>query len=352
MLIYVLLVAAILILNIQRKNGRMSNRKYCRIICLLFILVTGLRHNSVGSDTTGYYFSFYDIAFYSFQDVLNRGGDTGFYILMWCVSRVWQNFAAMTLVIACIFYIPVSKLIECYSEDCGLSYLTLMAFNFFQFSMTGMRQTAAFGFAILFVLELEKKRCSLLKALLWLFIGATMHKSCLVAVLYFLPRQKALTRGIIKFSGLLIPIGYILRGQLFALFLMLSSDVGYTKEIEVSESGSAGMTTYLVFVLITLMSVYFFRLSKTDGEDMMLLAMLLGTIIQGLVGISSILFRVAWYFSIMMILVVPRLVRKFSEQKLGALASMGMYACVLYMYFGITIGSATVLPYKFFWQGY
>lgn len=351
MLIYILLVVAILGLNMLRKSGRMSNEKYCRIICLFFILITGLRHNDVGSDTTVYYFSFYETAGNSLKDVLFSSGDKGFYMLMWLVSRVWNNFAAMTLVVACIFYIPVSKLIERYSDDCGLSYLTLMAFNFFQFSMTGMRQTAAFGFVILFVLELEKKESRIFKALLWLLIAATMHRSCLIAALYFLLKMKTVSRGTIKLSALLIPIGYVFRDELFALFLQLFSDVGYTNEIDVAKSGSAGLTTYLVFVLITLVSVYFFRLSKTEGEDMMLLAMLFGTIIQGLVSISSIMFRVAWYFSIMIILALPRLVGKLSEDKLGAPVTMGIYACILFMYFGITIGSATVLPYKFFWQG-
>lgn len=352
MLIYFLLVAAILLLNVERKNGRISNQKFCSIICVFFILITGLRHNSVGSDTTVYYMSFYDIAERSFSEALLRGRDKGFYILMWCVSHIWKNFAVMTLVTACSFYIPISKLIARYSDDCGLSYLTLMAFNFFQFSMTGMRQTIAFGFVVLFVLEIEKNRGSLVKGLVWLLIGATMHKSCLVAILYLLPRLEGLTRGIIKSSGLLIFAGFVLRNRLFGLFTLLSSEVGYNRGFVVSESGSAGMVTYLVFVLITLASVYLFKFSKTDGENMQLLAMLIGTIVQGMVGISSILFRVAWYFSVMMILVVPRLVKKFSEQKLGNVVSLAMYACILFMYFGITIGSATVVPYHFFWQGY
>lgn len=352
MLIYILLVTVILALNILRKNGRMSNRKYCRIICVLFILITGLRHNDVGSDTTVYYFNFYEIAEYSFIGVLNRGGDTGFYILMWLVSHIWKNFAAMTLVIACIFYIPVSKLIEQYSEDCGLSWLTLMAFNFFQFSMTGMRQTAAFGFVVLYILELQKEKSSLFKAFLWLLIGATMHKSCLIAILYILSRKEVFSRKIIRLAGVLIPLGYLFRHQLFAIFIMISSDVGYTKGFDIAKSGSAGMTTYLVFALITLMSVYLFRLTEMDGENMMLLAMLFGTIIQGLVGISAIMFRVAWYFAVMIILAVPRLAKKFSDIRLRQLASLGMYTGMLLMYFGLTMGSATVLPYKFFWQGY
>lgn len=157
--IYLILILTILVLNNVRKNQRISDKLFCIIICALFILITGLRHNVVGSDTTVYYLQFQEIKQMSLANVIALGKrDFGFFIFEWLVAKCFHDFVVLTLSVACVFYIPITLLIYRYSEDKGLSYLILMAFMFFQFSMTGVRQTMALGFAIMCMLELLKEK--------------------------------------------------------------------------------------------------------------------------------------------------------------------------------------------------
>ena len=84
MSIYLILLLTILLLNNARRNQRISNKLFCIIICTLFILITGLRHNMVGSDTTVYYLQFQEIKQMSLENVIAlEKRDFGFYILEW-----------------------------------------------------------------------------------------------------------------------------------------------------------------------------------------------------------------------------------------------------------------------------
>lgn len=71
--IYLILILTILVLNNVRKNQRISDKLFCIIICALFILITGLRHNVVGSDTTVYYLQFQEIKQMSLANVIALG---------------------------------------------------------------------------------------------------------------------------------------------------------------------------------------------------------------------------------------------------------------------------------------
>ena len=71
--IYLILILTILVLNNVRKNQRISDKLFCIIICALFILITGLRHNVVGSDTTVYYLQFQEIKQMSLANIIALG---------------------------------------------------------------------------------------------------------------------------------------------------------------------------------------------------------------------------------------------------------------------------------------
>lgn len=358
MLIYILLVLTILILNIERKNGRISDRTYCKIICIAFILITGLRHNDVGSDTTVYYNGFNNGIGLSLSSVLASHEDKGFYFIWWLIQNYVGKFEILTVLIACVFYIPVTTLIYRYSDDYGMSFLSLMAFNFFQFSMTGMRQTMALGFTALVLLELLKDKTNLIKLVFFIALGISMHRSCWIILLYLLIywiSTKVLNRKAIWLTLLIVPIVYVLRTDIVVLGINLyDSEKIIANEI----SGGGGLTTYLVYILLLIIGFFerdnyflddYGGIVKRASFDV--LVMIVGTSLLGLVMVESVFFRVAWYFSIYLVIYLPRLVEKFStDGSTKGIASVVVYVMLLIMYFVFTKGSATVLPYKFFWQ--
>lgn len=353
MLIYLFLLTLILGLNFMRKAQKISDKLFCIICCGMFILVTGLRHNMVGSDTTVYYLGFNEMTGRSLSEIIAlEKRDFGFFIFEWAVLNTFHNFVALTLIVAGIFYIPVTILIYRYSKDYGFSYLILMAFMFFQFSMTGIRQTMALGFTVLFVLELLKEKKRILWLIIWAGLGISMHRSCLIILPFILLFALRKYKIVSKVVLLLLPIVFVFREQLAFNATDLFAKIGF--ELEQYEGNSGGLTTFLLYFILFVWGLFFTYIGEKENEMSPLLLSTMGvaTILQVFVLVNSIFFRVVWYYSIFLIIYIPQMlcasrVTNRSHKLMNVILVVGL----LYMYLGITIGSANVLPYQFFWQG-
>lgn len=353
MLIYILLVGEIFLFNYLRKKKLISRKKFCIIIGVSFALITGLRSVNVGSDTTGYYLLFEDLGQLNLQQLLNQERrDLGYYILAWIIKKYTRSFIVLLLITASVFYYSISKLIYKYSDDCALSYLVLMAFNFFQFSMTGMRQTLALGFAILFVLEIIEENPNYLKAILWCVLGIVMHRSCLLVLIYLVIKRWRNNINLLKLSAFLVPICFWYRNAITISLLGVFEKIGF--DLDTYEGNGGGLTTYLIYILLLLWGIFLTRRGESEKQlsifDLFIMVFAVST--QSFVMVNSIFFRVVWYFAIYLIIYLPKMIvsSKVNRQSEKILRFF-VYLGVLYMYFGITIGSAYVVPYQFFWQG-
>ena len=303
--IYIFLVALILILNIQRKCGKISDKTFSIIVCTFFIIITGLRANFVGADTHVYYDSFRERANYTLAQViaLDRR-DFGYFILEWFVSHSLHDFVFMTLIVACVFYIPLCLFIYERSCDLGLSYIVLLAFTFFQFSMTGMRQTLAFGFTLMFIREVLKEKTNYVLAIIWILVGVSMHKSCIIVFMYFIIRRVKNRRNLAVCSLALTAIFFVFRSRIASVAIILFQEIGFDNYENYVSGG--GLTTYIIYIILMLWGLFFsYRENKGNKEVSMpntyLIIIGLATALQGLVYHNSIFFRMVWYFSIFLV---------------------------------------------------
>lgn len=352
MTIYYFLVLVILVLNVLRKRGNISDKTFTIVCCTMFVMIVGLRGKSVGADTWNYHSSFYSYADFSLPEViaLNKR-DYLFFIVQWFIVHYLHEFVFLNLIAAAIYYIPLSVLLYERSDDIGLSYLTLMAFTFFQFSMTGTRQTMAFGFAILALREILKDRPYFLKFLLWVFIGTGFHRSCIVTLMY-LPMRWFIDRK--QSRGWLIPIAavcYFFRSSLTTFIIsVLAPDEAYKEFLGYTSGG--GTTTYAVFILLLLAGLILLPyddIEETNYSNAYFVIFGLAAAMQAFVMENSIMFRVVWYFSIILTLLIPNFISS-SRITSGSkpLFSGAIYAGLIFMYFGVTITTANVVPYVLF----
>ena len=353
MLIYIFLVVLILSMNLLRYMRRLTKKQFCYIIGIAFILITGLRSVNVGSDTTVYYLDFIAMKNITWEYLMSlEKRDIAYFVLAWVVSNTTGSFILMTMFTAVVFYVPIMKLIEKYSEDPGLSFLILMAFNFFQFSMTGMRQTIAFGFVLMYFLEIHEKDYSKKKAFIFLLLGILFHRSALIAILYPIIKRMSRQKVVAQLLLILVPISFLFRGSFIGSMRTVFELIGF--DLTESESVGGGLTTFLVYVVLTVGSLLISNQVKKENlsSNEMILYSVIGTSLQAFVLVNSIFFRVAWYFAIFFIILIPKFLKKgiFISDDLKIL-NMFAYVAILFMYLFITKGSATVLPYEFFWQG-
>lgn len=353
MTIYYTIVLVILLLGWQQKNGSIRKKTYCFIVGAIFVLVTGLRHDMVGADTTVYYLAYKSLAELrpGLADAISGHSDIAYYAFVWICARAGLPFWCVTFMVSIFFYSVISRFIYRYSLDCTLSFLILMAFNFFQFSMTGIRQTIALGFVILSLHEAFRPDYKLLKILIYIGIGYLFHNSCAVTLLLIpmLYLKRTMSNTVVGFAVVLLLAAFVFRSKIVEVMLILSS--GSRFESYQVENAGAGLTTYLVYFAIWLMLVFnkakYTRNTQRKTLDIGIL--FFAIIFQGTVLAQSVMFRIAWYFAIALIIIMPNLINSISKDK-AAVIKPGTYLGLLYMYLFITIGSANVVPYKFFWQ--
>lgn len=350
--IYIFIVFLILVLGYFQKSGKIGTKTYCCVIGVIFAIVTGLRSVNVGSDTTVYYLGYEDLKTIStLPEAISYHGDIAYYTFAWLMARGGVPFWGLTLAVACLFYYSVSKLIYRYSEDKALSYLILMAFNFFQFSMTGIRQTIALAFALFALYEAFKPDYKLLKILIYIAVGYLFHNSCAVFLLLLpmLVFKHKYNKGLVFLSVLIVLAGFVFRTSIMGMMISLSSDTRF--EFYDMENTGAGFTTYIMYFLIYIILLYNMKsyADETRRGTLDLWLMVATLLFQGTVLIQSVMFRVAWYFAISLVVILPQIIKTFSQQN-KTIANFTAYALILFMYLGITIGSAHVVPYQFFWE--
>lgn len=352
MLIYLLIVLTILILGSIQKSDKISAKTYCSIIGSIFAFVTGLRSVNVGSDTTVYYLAYQDLKTVdTLTEAIGSHTDIAYYTFAWLMARAAIPFWCLTLAVACLFYYSVSKFIYKYSEDKTLSFLILMAFSFFQFSMTGIRQIIAFGFALFALYEAFKVDFKLLRIIIYIVIGYLFHNSCVVFLLLLpmLILKNKYNKGLVLLSVLIVLGGFVFRSHIMGMIVSLSSDTRF--EAYDIENTGAGFTTYIMYFMIYIILLYnmksYLKLSQRGTLDLWLLVATL--LFQGTVMIQSVMFRIAWYFAISLVVTLPQIIHTFSQEN-RKLANYSAYAIILFMYLTITIGSANVVPYQFFWE--
>lgn len=344
----------ILLLGFYQKRGGISVTTYCKIIGSLFVLITGLRSDIVGSDTTVYYMGYERLCNVdSLHEAIANHGDIAYYAFAWLYAHIiGLPFWCLTLTVALFFYFAVTRFIIKYSADPTLSFLILMAFSFFQFSMTGIRQTIAFGFVLLTLYEAFKPKVSIMRMIIYILIGYFFHNSCAICLLILpmLLYKKNQSQGLIIFSILIIAIGFIFRNQMVNVLLIISADSRFSVYNNMLNQG-AGFTTYLLYLIIYI--IFLCKETsyiKQTGRGLLDFWLLVAAIFsQSLVLVEPVMFRIAWYFAISLPIIIPQIINTFSEAN-KPIANTITYAGVLFMYLGITMGTATVLPYKFFWQ--
>lgn len=351
MTIYYLLVISILLFNVIRKKGGISDKTFSVLACAMFIIIVGFRGKTVGADTWNYYNSFYSYSDYSLAEIiaLNKR-DFGFFIFQWFIEYFFHDFVFLNLAAAIIFYVPLTVLLYENSKDIGLSYIILMAFTFFQFSMTGIRQTMAFGFAIWAIREIIKERPKLLKVLFWVLIGISFHRSCLITLLYLVIRMLINKKWTIYGIVPLVAFFFIFRSQITTYAISILAPEAYKEYMGYVSGG--GTTTYVVFIFLLIIGLLLLSKSEINIYSKKRYYLLLfgcAVAMQALVMENSIIFRIVWYFSIILTVYLPELIHSERlTQKSQSIISMGTYVGALFMYFNITITSANVVPYQFF----
>lgn len=347
MIVYSLCILSILS-GVFFENNIKKKKYYCIFITILLTFISGFRAyqgtSCVGGDTEIYANMFERVSLMSFDKVLNMDFDVGFFVFIKCLSMMINSPTFMFVVIAALFMSSVSILIYKYSNKPSLSYLLLFSFYYFQFSMTGMRQTLAM--AILFyslVFLLEKKRLAFIICVL---IASTFHSTALIFIIIYFFKNIKFNKNHIYLCIIFLILIFIFRGGIASYIINVIKYRDYY--VENNSSGFTMLFVYLVaysFILFTHNLVN----NREKINSLLIIMLTIGISFEILKLSQTIFFRIAMYFSIVLIILFPNYLKKWKVEDNNKILEILVYSIFLIMYFNFTIYSANTYPYAFIW---
>lgn len=346
----IILIIEAIILN---KNNSVKNSKiFCILASCQWILISGLRHMSIGADTDAYRIMFETTKNLSWGDIIenfnsilfsgSNGKDPGYMIFEKLCQYITTNYQVYLIIIALIFTIPLGIIIYRYSKNPCVSFLIYSCLFYSFFAITGHRQTIVTGLGVLLGYELIKQR-KFVKFMLSIIILSTIHKS----VLFFIPFYFIATKKITFKYSIFILISFIaiciFRNKLISFITLLVGYESYAQQFE----GAGTWTFTAMFLLVVIVGIWRSPIIlKKDNTDVTIWynAVFTALLLVPFTFVDPSIMRAVQYFSIFIILLIPEIISSFNikERPLVYYTSMGVM---------ILMFIKNNPRYMFFWQG-
>lgn len=338
--------------DIGQDVGMQKRKRICVIGTINWILLSGLRHLSVGADTGSYKYAFnvakklsWDRAF---DDLYDRyiGGmdvkDPGYPIFEKFFQIFSNDYQLYLVFIAIIFFIPLGIFIYKFSKNPYVSYILFSALFYSFFAITGHRQTLATAAVVLAGTFLIKKK-KFIPFLLITLIMSSIHVSCLCFIpFYFISRIK-----INKFSLSVYWIGIVTSFFLrYELLGFLQNIIGY-EDYKESEGAGAGTFLYLLIAFGLVVTFFYKKIIENDTTGIIRIsinALMLACFFSPLLLINQSTMRLVQYFSIFMIILLPEFAKIFKKRTDRTVYNMAVSLLLLALF---VLKSP---EYRFFWQ--
>lgn len=325
------------------KNGR---KIFCVVSGICYFLIAGLRSWKVGGDSFNYVRIFEFLASEKLKVAFNFSEkDFFFYALLSILGKVTSNYTILFLLVAGFFTISVWLFIYKYSKDPMLSIVVLLSMNLYQFSLTGMRQTLAISFGMWAIMALNENKIK--KAILYIILGSLFHKSLLIFLLIIFIRKIKFNIGGSKISILILVLCFLFRGIIAKILITYISERGY--DIDVNTNGLA--MTFVIFVLYIISTIFIKEYVECDKKRYLQYDIAFCAVFfQMLVPVQNIFFRIAFYFLMIYIVLIPNVLTSIKNRNSRLIVRKTIHVLLVIQYLMFTIGSSYILPYTTYWQ--
>lgn len=346
-------------------GSRQDDKRILTLAFIMLVLVLGCQDvETTGSGDIKAYYTNYQCAIESdsllsfIED--NPYMENGYLVITWLLSKIirWPQFI---LFFEAAFCCGITlRFIYKYSEDVLLSVLGFLSLGIFGFYLTGFRQGMAISICLLALEMADKKRVC---AFVFLVLAAiSVHQTAVVFLpVYFIMK--------INVNRLLViaELGVILLMRLCAPFLLSLGNTVFHRDFSMAAQGNkAGgainimIGAFVVFVMAYQMGNYNIAVhSGTRGEQSihetdsgftnhkLLYLLLLGIGLYGLRYQASIMERISFYYTPMLFILLPGVIRNGFAEKDRRFLAMLFIAGMLFL-IDWRLGTRDFLP---FWLG-
>ena len=316
LLIVTLLIIYMIINKIQYKLDFNKKMVFVLISCILLIIISSFRSNSIGADMDVYLQIFESSKNKSMIDIISSGlsldhflssemyngfYETGYILFNKMVSIISDSDFAFKLSCSLFVNIPVCFMIYKYSKDELMSMLLFILLGYYTQSFVIIRQYMALSMIIIalhFLIESEDA-----KFYTFVFIAFLFHKTAIVfLIVKLLKSYWDIIIKYIKFICIALSILFVLANPILKFFIMNFYPF-YSDKIVFGE----GLNLLIFMLIILLFSLY---IGKKNGYDLkkfdaFFVLVVVGVVIQLFTVHFSLLNRLALYFQFFMIIYIP-----------------------------------------------
>lgn len=349
---FILYLLIILMSFIGKYNHTKNNKKLTIILFSLIILVIGLRSTSMGNDLQGYIYSYRisaDLSLKNFIIMRKDNYEIGFIIFIKVLSLINSNPNFFLFMCTAASVLPVAYCVFKTKTNSFLAIITYMAVPSFLMLYSGLRQSIALGicfYSILFVKEKKLKPFVITVLIAYLF-----HSSALLFLISYPVYWYRVNPKFRPYTLLIIVIIYIFRSE---LYLMLGSLLFDSVYMVLNQTNSYGV---LLFLILNYVIGFLFsnKNSKYNYEmNGYLNILFIGIVCQTFASVSSVAMRVAEYYILILVLMVPKLIGqlKFKTNKFFLYNCYSIALILLGLLFLYQGGNswAQSFPFYWFWQ--
>ena len=380
MAIYVILLLVI-ILGILINNND-SNKKgfYCFIVFAMLLIIAGLRDFSLGNyDTEQIYVPrFTQYMNYSFDRIIDRQSkDTFFYLVVRFICEFTKDLHVVIFILSIPFLVSVTAYINKYSKVPWLSFILFLGLGYFGMSFYLLRQVVAMSLILVsyrFVLKRDLKMF-----IITVFAASMFHQTALIFLIVYLLFyiSFSIKQIIFLLFGLVISSLSqlsVMQRLMNILNLFLSDTSRYdlytTRESGLNYTGFLIQLCVLICVLVCLRLQHKFdfgakgtfkgfglRIKKECFKEkeyneltLQLNLLCLSLFFMLLSPIVGEFWRVAGYFGVFSIVLLPNAISGFSLKNNSRIISMIVATSFTLYFLFVSLGNANMIPYKFFWM--
>ena len=347
---------ALLIYTGNEESRGVRKKIFVIITCIQWILISGLRADSVGADTENYLNIFDEHAKMTWKetfnivrqyfrgelhnDAINSDLEPLFIVFNKLVSVFTLNHVVYKFVIAIIFTTALGSYVYKYSDDPCLSFIIYGGLFYNMFSLTGYRQVLAVAIATLWGYKFIRER-KLIPFLLCLIIGTLLHKSLIVMALFYFLANKKITKNYI-----FLIVGIITFELLFSnqVFNVMKEFMGYDEYV-----GNYGFSQWIFAIFFVALTFVAFLQYKSVVElepkaNQYYNGLILSWLFFPLLIQDPSVLRLVYTFAFVLLPLVPLILKSINFEKQEKAI---VYIAIYVVFFVQLLNSGVV--YSVFW---
>lgn len=192
---YILLLFVVLYICLRNYQYKTSAKVFIIISSIVLILISGLRHEGVGTDTYAYIMSFENIQYTSWDEILHNffqrafvpqeyeERDPGMSVIMKCLRQLGMSSRGYLFFVAAFLIIPLGVVVYKFSENLKVvlyTYVFYAGMFYGYLPNSAVRQSVALAFVLWAYLLLRNRRFIL--PVILILAGAIIHRSAFIAL--------------------------------------------------------------------------------------------------------------------------------------------------------------------------